>query len=200
MPRVYPELSTARVLTVENLGGVPLSAVLSPARRAALRLDDSGSDPHALDASLIDATTRRILVHRFYCAGLHPLNLLLLPGDTFTFANFNWCEAVDGGNSLTYTRFLKDVFSTELPRVARAFEELLIRRDFLRERSPARRLHSGESRVAAQRGRFLLAPFELAGGDTACGAAPWLRGPSRNAVRIPRAHAVENVAMRLDPS
>jgi len=143
VPRIYPELSTARLLTMENLGGVPLITVLLPARRAAFKMQGYGFDEHALAVRLIDGATRQILERRFYCADVHPLNLLLLPGNTISFANFNHCEAVDTGNSLIYTRFLNDVFSTELHRMSRSFQELLVttdssssekmREDFIRE-------------------------------------------------------------------
>jgi ubiquinone biosynthesis protein len=179
VPRIYPELSTERVLTRENLGGVPLITVLSAARRHAFKMEGFGFDVHELALRLIDGTTRQILERHFYCADLHPLNLLLLPGNTFSFENFNHCEAVDRGNSLIYTRFLNEVFSTELPRMSRSFEELLIatnsssgetmREDFIRESHEwLRSAPPGASYT--ERGRFFIAAFELAGGDTACSA------------------------------
>jgi ubiquinone biosynthesis protein len=130
VPRVYPELSTPNVLTVENLGGVPFSTVLSPARLAAFRIE--GFDAHALAVKLLDGVVRQVLERRFYCADIHPLNLLLLPGNRFSFLSFNHCEQVDTGNSLRYTHFLNGVFSTELTQMAHSFEELLTRTDSAR--------------------------------------------------------------------
>ncbi len=129
VPRVYPELSTAQVLTRENLGGVPLSAVLSPARRSTFKAEEIEFDARALAIHLIDGAVRQILQQHFYCVDVRPQNLLLLPGNTLSFVNFHHCAAVDRENSLIYTQFLNEVFSTELPRLARSFEALLIATD-----------------------------------------------------------------------
>jgi ubiquinone biosynthesis protein len=207
VPRVYPELSTARVLTRENLGGVPLIAVLSPARRLGAKSEDF--DPHTLAVRLIDGTSRQILARHFYCTDLHPRNLLLLPGNVFSFTNFNHCAAVDRENSLVYTRFLNGVFSTELPRMARLFEELLIatdssrietmREDFIREgqewlRSvpPVRRTRNAAD-FSSPLSNFLLADLRVA---------------RRNGFEVPREMLsvlrtlvdVETIAIRLDPA
>jgi len=132
VPRVYPELSSANVLTIGNLGGIPLMAILSPARHGKFKWEGFGYDPHALAAHLIEATMRSILEQHFYCADVYPLNLFLLPGNRVSFINFNHCETLDAGASLLYARFLNDVFSTELPRMALTFEDLLAPTDYSR--------------------------------------------------------------------
>lgn len=129
VPRVYAELSTASVLTVEDLGGIPLIGVLSPARRAGLEMEGFGFDAGTLAVRLMDGAMRQILEQHFYCADVHPQNLLLLPGNAISFASFARCEAVDPEASLVYARFLSSVFTTELPRMSRIFEQLLTATD-----------------------------------------------------------------------
>jgi ubiquinone biosynthesis protein len=209
IPRIFPELSTPRVLTRENLGGAPLTEVLSPARRPFFKIEGQEVDARAVAARLIEGATRQILAQRFYCADVSPANVLVLPGNTFTFAGFNHCEAVDPENSLTYTHFLNDVFTTELPRMARSFEELLIatdssrgeslREDFVREshewlRSapPAYRIRSAAD-FSSPLSNWLVAVLRVA---------------RRNRFEIPHEVlavfrtliGVETIAIRLDPA
>jgi ubiquinone biosynthesis protein len=209
VPRVFPELCTARVLTRENLGGLPLTAVLSPARRAALKMEGSDFYAPALAAGLVGGAARQALERHFYCSDVRPANLLLLPGNRFSFVHFNHCETVDRENALRYTRFLNDVFSVELPRMARGFEELLtatnssasvkMREEFIREshewlRSapPAHRIRSAAD-FSSPLSKWLAAILSAA---------------RRNGFEIPfemltvfrTLMSVESVAMRLDPS
>jgi len=209
VPRVYPELSTVRVLTLENLAGIPLTAVLSPARRAAFRTEGFDFDAHTLAVNLIDGTIRQIFQRHFYCPDLHPLNVLLLPGNRFSFANFNRCEAVDTSASLIYARFLNDVFTTEPARLSRTFEDMLaatdtssgetLRDDFIKESHEWLRTvpDSNHARVGAAfsspLSNWLIAIIRVArrNGFT---IRPEMLSVFRTLV------AVETLAMRLDPA
>jgi ubiquinone biosynthesis protein len=209
VPRVYPELSTANVLTMENLGGLPFAAVLSPGGLPASTREAVGFDAQVLALRLIEGTARQILERHFYCADLHPLNLWVLPGNAFSFVSFSHCEAVDTGNSLVYTRFLNGVFTTELPRMARSFEELLgrtdssrgdaMREDFIRESHEC--LRSAPPAHRTRRAADFSSPLSN-------WLAAILRVARRNGFEVPHEMlsamralmAAETVAMRLDPT
>lgn len=207
VPRVYAELCTAGVLTMENLGGIPMTAVLSAARRASLRLEGYAFDARVLADRLLRGAMRQVLERNFYCADLHPQNILLLPGNTVTFVGFGYCAALEPASGLSYTRFLLGVFSRELPRMSRAFETLLVATDstqveklhddfiheshqWLRGAPPSRRTRAEE--YSSPLSHWLAAILQVA---------------RQNRFQIPAAMlsafrtliALETVAIRLDP-
>jgi ubiquinone biosynthesis protein len=168
-----------------------------------------GFDAGTLAARLMSGSMRQILEQHFYCADVHPQNLLLLPGNTVSFASFARCETVDPEASLVYARFLSGVFSTELPRMSRIFEQLLtatdssrsddLRDEFIRESHqwlrgvpPANRTRSAN--------------------DNASPLSNWLvailRTARRNGFEVPGEMlsafrtliAVETIAFRLNPA
>jgi ubiquinone biosynthesis protein len=156
IPKAYPELSTANVLTIEDAGGILLSDFLSPARRLELNTADAGLDPALLAKNLLRVTLRQTFERRFYNADLHPANILLLPGNAIGFSGFGMCAEVEEDAAHLQVRFLGSVFSTDLDRLFQTFGELLategrtaseqMREDFiaeshrwLREAPPGRR-------------------------------------------------------------
>ena len=126
VPKVWPELSTAGVLTVEDLGGVRLSEVLSPARRTEFNREGFGFDAGCLARNLLEGVMRQVLERRFWCTDIGPRNLLLLPGNRIGFASFAHCESLDLAAAPLQARFLSGVFNTEPLRLFRTLEELLV--------------------------------------------------------------------------
>jgi ubiquinone biosynthesis protein len=125
VPRPYPELSTRRVLTLEDLGGIPLPDVLVPARRAGQSLENYDFDPRQLAANLLETTVQQMFGRHFFNAAVHPGSLLVLPGNRFTFLSFAHCESVDPATGRLQVRFLSGVFRTDLAAIFRTLEELL---------------------------------------------------------------------------
>jgi ubiquinone biosynthesis protein len=209
VPRVYPELSTTRVLTIENLGGVALNEVLSPGRRPELSRDGFDFDPGELARHLLEGYMRRILEQNFYCTEVDPRNLLLLPGNRFTFVSFRHCESLDPTAALLHVRFLNGVFNTEMLRLFRTLEQLLVaeegagiekmRDDFVTESHQWLRTAPPSDRSRGEH-------------DHASPLANWLvsilQAARRNRFRTPAEMlsawrtlvTVESLAHRLDPS
>lgn len=129
IPKAYPELSTPVVLTMENLGGIPLSRVLSPDRGPGPNLDGFGFDAPELAGNLLTGLLRQILQLHFYCADADPRNLLLLPGNRISFADFTDCRDLDPANSPLHVRFLNGACNTELLLLFRILEQLLLAAD-----------------------------------------------------------------------
>jgi len=71
VPRVYPEASTRRLLTMDLIDGVPLNA--AGERLARMDPEDRG----ALAAALLDAVLEQVIVTGIFHADLHPGNLML---------------------------------------------------------------------------------------------------------------------------
>ncbi len=82
VPTLYPEASTARVITMDLVDGVPLS-------RAASRLAELGDQERdALATGLMSTVIEQILVHGIFHADMHPGNVILRDDDTLGLIDF----------------------------------------------------------------------------------------------------------------
>jgi ubiquinone biosynthesis protein len=125
VPRAYPEFSSKRILTMEDLGGIPLADVITPSRRADQPLENYGFDAARLAANLLETSVQQMFSQHFYNASVHPGSVMVLPGNRITFLDFSHCESVDHATAQLHVRFLSGVFRTELPAIFRTLEELL---------------------------------------------------------------------------
>jgi ubiquinone biosynthesis protein len=128
-PRVHSELSTARVLTTEYLGGIPLADIFSPARRMDLALEDSGFDADELAGNLMQSTLRQMFEYHFYNADPHPRNLLFAPGNAIGYAEFGLCEKLDQSTAREVARFLGEIHRPDLPQMFRVLLALAVPAD-----------------------------------------------------------------------
>ena len=85
-PRVYWEYTTARVLTLERIIGIPFN-------RPDL-LDAAGMDRPQLAKRGIYCYLEQIFVHGFYHADPHPGNLFALPDGRVGFTDFGRCGTI----------------------------------------------------------------------------------------------------------
>ncbi len=125
VPRYYPDLSTARVIVTEDLDGIPVSELLTPALRSEPRLREREFQPERFAPELLRSVIDQIFRFHFYNADVHPRNLLLLPGNRFSYLSFAHCESVDRSAANIQRHFLSSIFRAELPAVFRTLEELL---------------------------------------------------------------------------
>ncbi|MEX2140900.1 MAG: AarF/ABC1/UbiB kinase family protein [Pirellulales bacterium] len=87
IPRAYAELSSPRVLTMELLGGVPMTD--------APRIHDGSFDLDLVAHRGADIYLTMIFKHGFYHADPHPGNILLLPGDVIGLVDFGMVGRID---------------------------------------------------------------------------------------------------------
>jgi ubiquinone biosynthesis protein len=80
VPRVYWELTTRRILTMEYIHGVKMSHLD--------QLDEAGMDRSILAERLIQSVFRQILVNGFFHGDPHPGNLFALPGERIAMIDF----------------------------------------------------------------------------------------------------------------
>jgi ubiquinone biosynthesis protein len=80
VPRVFPGLSSRRVLTMERVDGIPASQVE--------RLDAEGIDRREVARRLGDLTLRQMFVHGFFHADPHAGNVHVLPGNVVCYLDF----------------------------------------------------------------------------------------------------------------
>jgi ubiquinone biosynthesis protein len=118
IPRPYPALSGARVVTVEWLHGVPFSEVLWMASHGrAEDLAALGLDPSQLADSLLSTVVRQVLEDQFFHADVHPGNLIALPGNTVGFVDFGLAEPLDDTLRTGMSEYLDAVRTRDIERI-----------------------------------------------------------------------------------
>jgi ubiquinone biosynthesis protein len=80
IPRVYWELTTGRVLTMERIEGVKVSQIED--------LKRSGFDPERIAVRGAEVYLKQIFIHRFFHGDPHPGNIFVMPGEVIGFMDF----------------------------------------------------------------------------------------------------------------
>jgi ubiquinone biosynthesis protein len=130
IPRSYPELSSARVLTAEYLRGVSMSEILkalqSGTPEAEGRVKALGVDRDELAANLFSAALTQIFRFKFFHGDLHPGNLLVLPGNVIGFVDFGLCGQLDETVREKQFRYMAAVYADDRERMFDALLEILV--------------------------------------------------------------------------
>ncbi|HHO46864.1 MAG TPA: AarF/ABC1/UbiB kinase family protein [Desulfobacteraceae bacterium] len=101
VPRVYRELSTDRILTMENIKGIKSSNI------DALRQD--GTDLRLVAERGTNLIMEQIFVHGFFHADPHPGNIFILPGNVICFIDFGMMGRITRQNREDFTELLFQV-------------------------------------------------------------------------------------------
>jgi ubiquinone biosynthesis protein len=130
IPRPYPQLSTARVLTSEYLHGISftdlLKAIRPGANEEARPVDAPGIDFRALTRNLVVSTLEQVFHYQFFHADLHPGNLFALPGNLVGYVDFGLCDELDRTVRASQLRYLSAVYFNDREAVFKALTEILI--------------------------------------------------------------------------
>ncbi len=118
IPKVYPELSTARVLTMSYVEGVKISD-----REALLR---AGYDPHTVAVHGANALLKQIFVHGFFQGDPHPGNLLVLPNDVIAILDYGMFGVIDTETREQLTTLLLGVVQRDATKMIRVLTHLEI--------------------------------------------------------------------------
>jgi predicted unusual protein kinase regulating ubiquinone biosynthesis (AarF/ABC1/UbiB family) len=105
VPRIYHDLSSRRVLTMELLDGIRVTDVAA--------MEQAGIDKHAVAQKLIEIFTEQILRDGFFHADPHPGNILVRPGPRIVLLDFGLAKDFppafrDAMVRLTYAILLSD--------------------------------------------------------------------------------------------
>jgi len=87
VPAVFPELSSARVLTLEKISGIPVSETQE--------LLDHGSDFKIISANCANAILKQIFEWGFFHGDPHPGNILIMPGNIIAFVDYGLIGYLD---------------------------------------------------------------------------------------------------------
>jgi predicted unusual protein kinase regulating ubiquinone biosynthesis (AarF/ABC1/UbiB family) len=114
-PRVYPAHTTARVLTVEYLDGIPVIDIITAIRRrdAAFldRLADRGHDPRRIASHIVWNALNQIYRFGYFHADPHPANLLVLPDDAIGYVDFGIVGKLDDQTTEALRYFAQSLFA-----------------------------------------------------------------------------------------
>ncbi len=110
VPRIFPKLSSVKVLTMEFADGVKISEL------------SSGPDPEQYDLKLIaargtDAVLEQIFIHGFFHADPHPGNIFIMPGNRICFLDFGMMGRVSSMERHDFARLLNNILKAEDRRV-----------------------------------------------------------------------------------
>lgn len=98
-PRVYFELSGARVLTMERIQGVPMTALLAAVQQGdQLKLQqwaERGIRPRRTARVLLRSILEQVMRHRVFNADPHPANLIIQDGGTLAWVDFGMVGWLD---------------------------------------------------------------------------------------------------------
>jgi len=114
-PRVYPELTTTRVLTLEYLEGIPVVDIVMAIRRndtAFLeQLSAQGHDMRRIASHIVWNALNQIYRFGYFHADPHPANLLVLPGDAIGYVDFGIVGKLDEQTTHALRHFAQSLFA-----------------------------------------------------------------------------------------
>ncbi|MER7172122.1 ABC1 kinase family protein [Streptomyces mesophilus] len=122
LPQVHQELTTARVLVMEAIDGIPMGS-------ADTILAARGTNRDALARTLLEALLRQIMVDGVFHADPHPGNILLLPDDSLALIDFGSVGRLDTQLQGSLQRLLVGIDQRDPAGLRDAFIEIMDRSD-----------------------------------------------------------------------
>jgi ubiquinone biosynthesis protein len=115
VPKVYPELTTRRLLTMEYIHGEPL-ARLSP--------DDPSHNRKLIAHRGADLVLRQIFRYGYFHADPHPGNIFILPGDRVCFLDFGMIGILSAATQEVLGDLIISAVNRDARKLTRAFLKL----------------------------------------------------------------------------
>ncbi|TDW91439.1 AarF/ABC1/UbiB kinase family protein [Kribbella sp. VKM Ac-2566] len=128
VPRLYPERSTRRVLTMERLDGIGLG-------NAGEAIADRGLDPVRLGRALFECLLGQVAIDGVFHADPHPGNFLLLTDGRIGMLDFGSVGRLDPATREALQRFLLAVDHGDPVSATDALLEIVYRPDVIDERA-----------------------------------------------------------------
>ncbi|MBL0715916.1 MAG: phosphotransferase, partial [Desulfosarcina sp.] len=144
IPKVYPDLTTTRVLTAEYIDGIKISDVR--------KLEDAGLDRRKITRRGSDILLRQVFDFGFFHGDPHPGNLFVLPGEVICLLDFGMVGTVDRQTREDFVDLVDAVVHRHEARTA----QVLLKITYWDERP---RMRDFERAVADFMGRHLYRPL-----------------------------------------
>jgi ubiquinone biosynthesis protein len=116
IPRVYIELSTPRVLTMDMIDGIPLS---QPGM-----LEATGVDREEVARRGANIYMQMIFAHGFFHADPHPGNIILLPGNVIGLLDFGMVGRIDERLREQIEDMLMAIVQHDVPLLVRIIKQI----------------------------------------------------------------------------
>jgi len=112
IPKMYPRISTKRILVQEYIDGFPLTRVLRGMKEG--KIDHNGLSELGIDLKKVPHTLTYELLHQYFFGGffhadLHPGNIILLQNNKIGLIDFGIMGQLLPVNQLSFIRFLKAI-------------------------------------------------------------------------------------------
>jgi predicted unusual protein kinase regulating ubiquinone biosynthesis (AarF/ABC1/UbiB family) len=116
IPRIYHDLTTRRVLTMELVEGIKVTDLGA--------LERAGIDKHAVAQKLIEMFTQQILRDGFFHADPHPGNILVQPGPRIVLLDFGLAKDFPPAFRNAFVRLTFAILSSNRDAIVSAFHDL----------------------------------------------------------------------------
>ncbi|NUN48971.1 MAG: AarF/ABC1/UbiB kinase family protein [Candidatus Brocadiae bacterium] len=116
VPRVYPEMCTKKLLTVEFIDGLKVTS-LDELRRG-------GHNPAAIARNGVQYVLLQIFRHGFFHGDPHAGNMFVLPGDKLCLVDYGLMGALDEDRLDELLSFMAGVVQKDAARVVRSFRHM----------------------------------------------------------------------------
>jgi predicted unusual protein kinase regulating ubiquinone biosynthesis (AarF/ABC1/UbiB family) len=114
-PRIFPECTTSRVLTIEYLEGIPVIDIVTAIRRGDVvfleRLAARGHNPRRIAAHIVWNALNQIYRFGYFHADPHPANLIVLAGDAIGYVDFGIVGKFDDRTRQSIRYFAQSLFA-----------------------------------------------------------------------------------------
>ncbi len=112
VPRIFRELSTSRLLTMEFVQGIKISEISA--------LDQSGLDRKAIASRGADLILEQIFKHGFFHADPHPGNVFVLPGNIICYLDYGMMGSVNRQGREDFADILQGVVRRNESKITQA--------------------------------------------------------------------------------
>jgi predicted unusual protein kinase regulating ubiquinone biosynthesis (AarF/ABC1/UbiB family) len=129
-PHVFAAYTTARVLTMEYLGGIPVSDIVAAIRRHDAAFLDAlaarGHDRRRIAGHIVWNALNQIYRFGYFHADPHPANLIVLPGDAIGYVDFGIVGKLDEETTEALRYFAQSLFAGRTSRAVEVFMRFLV--------------------------------------------------------------------------
>jgi predicted unusual protein kinase regulating ubiquinone biosynthesis (AarF/ABC1/UbiB family) len=124
-PSIYLKYTTSRVLTMDEVKGIPLIDIMyalgeedSPLLR---RLKREGYDLDKIAINIMWNTMNQVYLHGYFHADLHPANLFVLPGNHIGYIDYGICGRLDTDTRESLAFYAHQLMQGRIERAADEF-------------------------------------------------------------------------------
>ncbi|MBW2311736.1 MAG: AarF/ABC1/UbiB kinase family protein [Deltaproteobacteria bacterium] len=118
VPKIYREITTRRILTMEYINGIKASEID--------RLEEAGLNRHEIACRGFDLIMKQIFVHGFFHADPHPGNIFVLPNNIICYLDFGMMGRIDRQNRENFADLVMSIVRQDEKKATQALVRLTI--------------------------------------------------------------------------